>query len=161
LKELNVFNFLKRHRVLILAFSVVSIWATILFAQSMAQGPYGVFFRQTTAIDTGTLGTGQSFGLLVGTPTAAATYTTPTATRMCAAFPSVAIAPPASNFAVQWDIKNTSAGANTITLAGGTGVTVSGTGTVAQNHIRHFIWVPGSCGVTPAWTLFSAQDSAF
>lgn len=154
-------SFFRRHKISILAFSAVSIWATILFAQAMASGPYGVFFRQTTATDTATLGTAQSFGLLVGTPTGAATYTTPTATRMCQAFPAIAITPPTSNFDLGWDIKNTSGGANTITVAGGTGVTVSGTATVAQNHIHHFIWVPGSCGATPAWTLFSAQDSAF
>ena len=154
-------SFLKRNKISILILGIVALWATILYSQAMATGAYGALFRSTTATDTATLGTAQSFGLLVGTPTGAATYTTPTATRMCAAFPSVAVTPPTSKFAVGWDIKNTSAGANTITLTGGTGVTVSGTGTVVQNHIRHFIWVPTNCSSSPAWTVYSAQDSAF
>ena len=155
-------NWIRRNTLFLSLILGITIWGTALLAQRLSQGPYGVFFRQTTATDTATLTTAQSIGLLVGTPTGAANYTTPTATALCNAFPSVAIVPPTSNFSVGWDIKNTSGGANTITVLGGTGVTVSGTATVAQNHMRHFIWVPGSCVAgSQAWTVFSGQDSAF
>ena len=56
-------------------------------------------------------------------------------------------------------IRNTSAGANTITLAGGTGVTISGTATVAQNINRRFLgYVTGV--TTPAITFYNCGGVA-
>ncbi len=143
---------------------------SILFAMvspSFAQQPMplvrtvGVPFRTgNVAADTASLTPGQMSGLLTGTPTAAANYTTPTATQLCQLFPFVTGA--AANF--HWDVywKNTSAGANTITAVGGTGVTVVGTATVAQLSIKHFIVVLTNCVAgAQAAQLISLGTSVF
>lgn len=110
--------------------------------------------------DTGSLVPGNMSGLLTGTPTAAANYTTPTATQLCNLFPFVGGT--AANF--HWDIywKNTSGGANTITAVGGTGVTVVGTATVAQNNVKHWMVVLTNCASgTQAAQLISLGTSTF
>ena len=89
------------------------------------------------ATDTATLTPGQMSSLLTATPTAAATLTTPTATQMCALYPTLK-AKNATNYWYFWIVKNTSAGANTITVAGGTNMTVVGTATIAQNAAKIF-----------------------
>lgn len=101
------------------------------------------FRTGNTAADTASLTPGQMSALLTGTPTAAANYTTPTATQLCQLFPFVASA--SSNLHYDWYVKNTSAGANTITVVGGTGVTITGTATIAQNNIKHFMVVLDNC----------------
>lgn len=133
-----------------------------LFAQTQPLGPYGNIPVNTanTAIDTATLSVGQMAGVLTGTPTAAATYTTPSATALCALFPFVASGN-AQNWNYDWLVKNTSLGANAITLAGGSGVTLVGTGTAAQNAARHFKVVFNTCTGTPAVQLISLETSAF
>jgi len=133
-------------------------------AQTQILGPYGQIpiLTANVAADTATLAPFQMTGILTGTPTAAATYTTPTATALCALFPFVQTQA-ASNF--WWDlyIKNTSAGAFTITPAGGSGVTLVGTGTASQNQLRHFKVVLNECrvGATAAAQLISLETSAF
>lgn len=88
--------------------------------------------------DTATLTAAQLLGgQIVGTPTGAANYTTPTAALIIAALASYI--DPFINATFEFTIENTSAGANTITLVAGTGVTLSGgTVTVAQNAARRF-----------------------
>lgn len=71
-------------------------------------------------------------GGVVGTPTGAATYTTDTAAAIITAL-NLGV-----NEQFAFDISNTSAGANTITLAGGTGVTLDGAPTLAQNTAATF-----------------------
>ena len=147
---------------------VLFLVAAFILAVSVSHGAapilqYGVipFNTANVAADTASLSVGQLTGsaILVGTPTAGATYTTPTATALCAQFPFLGNG--ANNrWSYDWFVKNTSAGANTITLAGGTGVTLVGTGTAAQNTIRHFKIVFTSC-TTPAVQLVSLDTAAF
>jgi len=133
-------------------------------AQTQILGPYGQIpiLTGNTATDTTTLSPFQMTGLLTGTPTAGANYTTPTATALCALFPFVQTQA-ASNF--WWDlyIKNTAGGAFTITPVAGSGVTLVGTGTAAQNQVRHFKVVLNECrvGSTTAAQLISLETSAF
>ncbi len=153
-------------------FAAIGLYAAIcLYAQNpINQGPYGSLFRVMSATDTATLGTSQfGPGLLIGTPTGAANYTTPSAANICAAFPQVGIMSPGtnSNFGYGLEIRNTSTGANTITMVGGSNVTLAtgNTNTIAQNHTRLFIVVPTNCGNgngtgTSTVTVYSAQDSA-
>jgi hypothetical protein len=101
------------------------------------------FRTGNVAADTISLVPGQMSSLLTGTPTAAANYTTPTATQLCALFPFVQSS--AANLYWPWWIKNTSAGANTITVVGGTGVTITGTATVAQSAVKMFMVVLDNC----------------
>lgn len=69
-----------------------------------------------------------------GTPTAAATYTLPTAALLVAAIAGVAVGD-----VIDLHINNMAASALTITLAAGTGGSADGTLTVAQNVIRRFV----------------------
>lgn len=109
------------------------------------------------AADTATLTVAQALAsLLTATPTAAAALTTPTATALVAAMPNCI----ANVVAYTVTVKNTSAGANTITWTGGTTVTVTGTATIAQNAAKTFLVVPTSC-TTPAVTYFSLGSVTF
>lgn len=131
--------------------------------QSQPIGPYGwlAWLTTNTATNTATISAQNMVGVLTGTPTAGATYTTDTATNLCALFPFVANQN-VNNFGWDWTIKNTSAGANTITVAGGTGVTLIGTGTAAQNNLRHFKVVLTNCTAgSQAANLFSLETAAF
>lgn len=169
---MKMFNRNRKLFVLMVSCIGLLVAATLLFAQNrIAPGPYGVLFRSNTATDTTTLSTTQfAPGILVGTPTAAANYTTPTAANICSAFPSVSINAPGTNtnFGYQLFIRNVSGGANTITLVAGAGVTLAAgnTNTIAQNHTRAFLVVPTACGNgnnpagSAAVTVFSLQDSA-
>ena len=95
----------------------------------------------TTAIDTATLTLAQTLNaLLIGTPTAAAAYTTPTAAAILLALGDFIIGQVAGILT----IRNTSAGAFTITLTGGASVTIVGTATVVQNFTRSYYIVPTS-----------------
>lgn len=73
-------------------------------------------------------------GVIDGTPTAAADYTTRTAAQLVAEFAGCAVG---DAFIVI--INNKSSGANTITVVAGTGVTLDGTVTIAQNVCRAFV----------------------
>ena len=90
---------------------------------------------QTALIDTATVTAAQLLTkVLDGTPTAGATYTLPTAELLVAALTGARVG---DSFA--FVVNNKSAGANTITVAGGAGGTGDGTLTVAQNVIRAFL----------------------
>lgn len=144
-------------------FVLTLLCAVPAIAQQAAPiGPLGVlqFTQNNTAADTIALLPSQMVGLLVGTPTAGATYTTPTATQLCQLFPFVASSN-ASFFNWLFVVKNTSAGANTITMAGGTGVTLRGTGTIAQSAVRIFYVEVTGCSGTPAANLYSLMTGAF
>lgn len=142
----------------------LAISAVFLFSQGQVLGPYGNLPWTTgnTAADTATLSTFNMVGLLTGTPTAAANYTTPTATALCALWPFLA-GSNAGPFSWDWVIKNTSAGANTITVVAGAGMTLRGTGTAAQNTVRSFRINLVGCGTgqTPAGDIFSLTTGAF
>ena len=85
---------------------------------------------------TATLSAANSYNVLIrGAPTAAATYPTATAAAILTALGSDATV----GTTFQAVVINASAGANTITFAGGSGVTVSGVATVAQNASKVFI----------------------
>lgn len=74
-------------------------------------------------------------GLILRDPAGGArTDTTPTAAQLVAA-----IANPIVGTSFYLDIRNTADAAETITVAGGTGVTTSGTMTIAQNNSKRFL----------------------
>ena len=90
---------------------------------------------QTAVTNTDTITAAQLItGVLDGTPTAAATYTLPTAALLVARIANCKVG---SSFLVV--VNNKSAGAYTITVAAGTGGTADGTLTVAQHVIRAFL----------------------
>lgn len=158
---------IRKNRLLLFGASALVLVVTLFAQNRLAPGPYGKIFRLTTAADTATLTTNQIAGLLTGTPTAAANYTTPTAAQICSALPQVQQVSSGTNnnFALDFFIKNTSAGANTITVVAGAGVTATGTMTIAQNTIRHFLLVPTACPntltgtPTAAVTIFSVSGA--
>lgn len=89
---------------------------------------------QTALTNTATVTAAQLLTkVLDGTPTAAATYTLPTAALLVAAISGAAVGD-----SFEFVINNKSGAANTITVAGGSGGTADGTLTVAQNVIRKF-----------------------
>ncbi len=89
---------------------------------------------QTALTDTATVTIAQILNRwLDGTPTAAATYTLPTAALLVAGIPNARV-----GMEVEFLINNKSGGANTITVEAGSGGTADGTLTVAQNVIRTF-----------------------
>lgn len=107
---------------------------------------------------TATLTAAQSYNSIVrGVPAAAATYTTATAAAVVAAIGGdCAIG---TSFRVV--VINASAGANTITVAGGSGVTVSGVATVAQNASKEFIgYVTAVESGSEAITLYGLGSTA-
>lgn len=69
-----------------------------------------------------------------GTPTAAATYTLPTAALLVAAIPNCQ-----AGTSFMFFVNNKAGAAYTITLAAGSGGTGDGTLTVAQNIVRAFL----------------------
>lgn len=94
-------------------------------------------------------------GMIVGTPTGAANYTTDTATNIINDF--LSFCSPFIGQSYEFVIQNISAGANTITLAAGTGVTLSGgTVTIAQNAARRFKVVITNV-VSPAVTIYQVS----
>jgi len=94
-------------------------------------------------------------GLILRDPNGAArTDITPTAALIDAQLgvPSVG-----ASFVVT--IRNTADAAETITMSGGTGVTVSGTATIAQNNQKAFLCV--KTAVTPTYTIYSLGTVVF
>lgn len=103
------------------------------------QRPYIEHAIQVALTDTATVTAAQLLKrVLDGTPTAAATYTLPTAALLVAAMKTLPDGDPAVNDSFTFLVNNKSAGANTITVAAGSGGTADGTLTVAQDAIRLF-----------------------
>ena len=123
--------------------------------------PGGLLPRQmglAAPTDTATLSTANSYNVIIrGVPTAAATYTTATAAAVVAAIGGdCAIG---TTFMVV--VINASAGAYTITIAGGTSVTVSGVATVAQNASKVFLGrVTAVTAGSEAITLYGLGSTA-
>jgi hypothetical protein len=107
---------------------------------------------------TATLSATNSFNVIVrGVPTAAATYTTATAAQIVAAIGGDCAV--GTTFMVV--VLNASAGNYTITVAGGTDVTVSGVATVAQNASKIFLGrVTNVTSGTEAITLYGLGSTA-
>ncbi len=107
---------------------------------------------------TATLSAANSYNVIIrGVPTAAATYTTATAAEIVASIGSDCAV--GTTFMVV--VLNASAGANTITVAGGTDVTVSGVATVAQNASKVFLGrVSNVTAGSEAITLYGLGSTA-
>jgi ABC-type Fe3+ transport system substrate-binding protein len=102
--------------------------------------------------DTATLTAAQSYNSIVrGIPTSAATYTTATATAIISAIGGDC----AVGTCFRVVVLNAAASALTITVAGGTGVTISGVATVVQNAAKEFIgYVTNVTAGSQAITLY-------
>lgn len=98
-------------------------------------------------------------GLFTHSPTGAVNDTTDTATAILTHLQSV-YAITAEGTAFEFSVFNSSASAVAITVVGGTGVTIVGTATVAQNAVRNFKGVVTAIG-TPAVSLYSLSGGAF
>ena len=109
----------------------------------------GVMAAPQTATSTATLTAAQvTGGMLVGSPgTSAATYTTPTAAAIDAVLVNAKVG---STFDLT--IVNLGTSSGVITLAGGTGVTLVGTATVA---------VTASAGSSGIWRFRKTGDAAY
>ena len=107
---------------------------------------------------TATLSAANSYNTIIsGVPTAAATYTTATAAAIVAAIGGDCAV--GTTFMVV--VLNASAGANAITIAGGTDVTVSGVATVAQNASKVFLGsVTNVTAGSEAITLYGLGSTA-
>ena len=116
------------------------------------------FMKLAAPTATATLGTDNSYNVIIrGVPTAAATYTTATAAAITAAIGGDCKV--GTTFMVV--VLNASAGANTITMAGGSGVTVSGVATVAQNACKTFLgYVTNVTAGSEAITLYGLGSVA-
>jgi len=90
--------------------------------------------------------TGGSFVVLVSASTTPGTQTTRTAQQMYADDPTAA---PGQGYV----LRICQSGAGTLTLAGGTGVTVTGTATVATTTFRDFAVVYGGTPTAPTVTI--------
>ena len=106
---------------------------------------------QTALTDNATVTAAQLLTkVLDGTPTAAATYTLPTAALLVAQMPGVAVGD-----SFYFIVNNKAGGAYTITLAAGNGGTADGTLTVAQNVIRgFFVIITNVTGAAEAYFVY-------
>jgi len=137
------------------------------FPPFMEQG-LGLYSRLTPSfetvnianlIGTVTLTPEQLLGILIlGVPTAAANYTLPTATLLLASIGSYCT--PFIDQSFEFTILNSSAGAFAITLVAGTGATIVGTVTVAQNNSKRFRVVITNV-INPAYTVYSEGTVVF
>jgi hypothetical protein len=91
-------------------------------------------------------------GLLLRDPNGAGrSDVTPTAALLVAAIPCAAVGD-----AFEFDIRNTADAAETITVTAGTGVTLSGTMTIAQNNTKRFrLVVTNATSAAEAVTIYS------
>ena len=107
---------------------------------------------QTAVTNTATITAAQVLtGILDGTPTAAATYTLPTAALLVAGIANCKVG---SSFLLI--VNNKSADAYAITVAAGDGGTGDGTLTVAQNVIRAFLILITNV-TTPAYFVYGIE----
>lgn len=124
--------------------------------------PTTTFNNDISASATGiTLTTTQLInGIMTHSPAGAVADTTPTATAIVAALTACYVSgTTASTF--EFTILNTAAGANAITVTGGTGVTIVGTAAVPQNFAGNFRGIVTACTGTPTVKLYSIGQTAF
>lgn len=101
-------------------------------------------------------------GFIIGVPTAASNYTTDTAGNIVNAIEGAQV-----GSTIQFTLRNKAAAANTITLVGGTGVTINAgdTATVAQSNQKTFLLVvtalPDQYGNGAAVTAYSMGTVVF
>lgn len=105
-------------------------------------------------------------GLYFHAPTGAVNDVTDTATAIIAALPacyvnSTSVAGLTVGASFRFSLYNNSAGANTITVTAGTGVTLVGTMTIAQNAVRNFVGLVTACTGTPTLTLYSQGTGTY
>ena len=117
-------------------------------------GSGAAYSNLTTATVTASTGTTLTAAQVVGSvifrtnaPTGAFTDTTDTATNIVAAIPGATVN-------ASWILRYVNRDNNVCTLAGGTGVTISGTATIANNTWRDFLCQITNIG-TPAVTMTS------
>lgn len=106
---------------------------------------------QVALTDTATVTAAQLLNKVIdGTPTGAATYTLPTAALLVAAIPGCEVGD-----SFDFSINNKSGGANTITVAAGSGGTADGTLTVAQHVNRRFqVTITNVTGASEAYIVY-------
>ena len=90
-------------------------------------------------------------GFIDGTPIAGSAYTLPTATLMLPALSQAGV-----GNAIEFTVKNSSAGANDITVASGVGGTDKGTMTIAQNNIKRFLLIVTGATTYDCYSLGTA-----
>jgi hypothetical protein len=147
-----------------IVFSAAPFLYQSLYAQQptplLTGSPGGIGETNLTSVTiTGALTGIQSFGIVTATSAGAITLTTDTATALCAV-----IGRSSTDIAgVYWDLYIKQAGAGSVNaLLPGTGVTVTGTATVAAAAVRHFRAFPTSCAAgLQAVTFLSLETTAF
>jgi hypothetical protein len=113
----------------------------------------------TGSLSIATQGLQSIAGIMTDSCAAGCTLTTDTAANLCSLTPVNGLTS-TNNFYTDWYVKAT--GASTATLAGGTGVTLVGTGTAASAAVRHFRFQFVNCGSgTAAINLVSLETTAF
>lgn len=96
-------------------------------------------------------------GVVLQDPGTNTTLTTPTAAALVAALPGATV-----GTTFELHVRNTANGAETITFTGGTGVTVSGTATIAQNNAKTFkLVVTNASAGQEAITAYSMGTMVF
>lgn len=130
-----------------------------LFSQDKtAIGPTGRVLMGATTVSTIATATAVTLtaaqllgGLILQDPSGGAvTSTAPTAALLWAALPGVQ-----AGTGFRFTIRNTADAAETITLQAGTGGTISGTATIAQNNSKDFIVVLGGTKTSPSYVIYS------
>jgi hypothetical protein len=122
-------------------------------------GTYTSTVSTITTAGAATLTTAQMLGgIILRDPAGAGrTDTTPTAAQLVAAIPGVKNG---TTFRLMY--RNTADAAETITIAGGTGVTISGTATIAQNNSKSFlVRIDEVTSGSEAVTVYSSGTSVF
>lgn len=140
-------------------FGYIPQYSSVSPAQLQQLGYYPGKNVVTSLSSTATLTTAQSLGgmVLANATAGAITLTSPTAAAMVAAMNS-----PQAGTSFILHIRNTAGAANNVTLAGGTGVTVSGTPTVAQNNCKSFLCIVDDASAgSEAITAYSLGTAAF
>ena len=130
-----------------------NLWPTGVELMDAADVLSSANFKQTAfaaGVTTGTIPqgaiTGGQFVCLVSASTTPGTQTTRTAAQMYADDP---LAYPGQTY----KLRIAQSGAGTLTLAGGTGVTITGTATVATTTFRDFMVVVSGTATAPLYTI--------
>jgi len=141
-------------------------FSTSVLLHGQLPAPIGLWFwpyvsTANTFTNTGTVSAQQLTGVLTDTNTGAAALTTDTATNICALFPAAGNTGGGNSAYIFW-LKNSASSSGAVTLTAGTGVTITGTATVAAGSIKPFIGVM-ACppGTTAAVNYVSLGTSVF